>query len=536
MIRRPSNPRSPLPALALCCLALLAGCGSASHTSTAKPAPRRSNLLSILQDDGLLQSNPAATLATVHALGVEVVRTNVFWSQIAPDPNSAARPVFDAADPAAYPASGWAIYDEIVRDAAADGVQIYFTVMGRPPLWAAGPGAASRHNCSAGCAQWEPSAADFGEFVHALGVRYSGHYVPAGASSRLPRVDFWSIWNEPNYGPNLAPQVTDGTSIEVSPRLYRNLLDAAWSALLASGHGPSTDTILIGETAPRGVIAFGGMVPLRFIRALYCVDEAYKPLRGAAATLRGCPANAADSAKFASQNPALFEASGFADHPYPQSLAPNVPTPGEPDYADFASLGSLERALDSAAAAYKSSVRMPIYSTEYGYKTDPPYAGGDPMASAAAYLNETEYLSWLDPRIRSYDQYLLDDPAAGSGSDFDTGLRFADGTPKPTLAAYRMPLWLPITSGSTGKSLEVWGCARPAPNVQRQTGRPQRVQVQFESAPGAPFKTLRTVALTAAGGCYFDIDVNFPTSGVVRLAWDGSGIVRYSRVQAITLS
>jgi hypothetical protein len=278
------------------------------------------------------------------------------------------------------------------------------------------------------------------------------------------------------------------------------------------------------------------MVPLEFVRALYCVDSSFKPLTGAPARLRDCPATAAASAQFQAQNPGLFEASGFADHPYPQGLAPNVPTPDEPDYADFAALPNLIGTLDRAIAVYGSHVQLPIYSTEYGYKTDPPYAGGDPMASAAAYLNETEYLSWLDPRIRSYDQYLLDDPAAGSGSDFDTGLRFADGTPKPTLAAYRMPLWLPITSGSTGKSLEVWGCARPAPNVQRQTGRPQRVQVQFESAPGAPFKTLRTVALTAAGGCYFDIDVNFPTSGVVRLAWDGSGIVRYSRVQAITLS
>ncbi len=536
MIRRPSNPRSPLAAAALCSLALLAGCGSTSPTSTVKPPRLRSNLLSILQDDSLLQSDPAATLATVRALGVEVVRTNVFWSQIAPDTNSATRPAFDAADPAAYPAGGWAIYDEIVRDAAADGVQIYFTVMGRPPLWAAGPGASRRQNCSAGCSQWEPSAAEFGEFVHALGVRYSGHYVPAGASGPLPRVDFWSIWNEPNYGPNLAPQVTDGTSVEVSPRLYRNLLDAAWSALVATGHGPSTDTILVGETAPRGVISFGGMVPLRFIRALYCVNQSYEPLRGTAATLRGCPANAAASATFASQKPAQFEASGFADHPYPQSEAPNVPTPGEPDYADFASLPNLERTLDRAAAAYGANVHLPIYSTEYGYKTDPPYAGGDPMATAAAYLNETEYLSWLDPRIRSYDQYLLDDPAASRGSDFDTGLQVADGIPKPTLAAYRMPLWLPTTAESPGKSLEVWGCARPAPDVQRQTGRPQHVLIQFASAAGAAFRTLRTVTLTAAEGCYFDVDVSFPASGVVQLAWDGSGVLRHSRVQAITLS
>jgi hypothetical protein len=532
MIRRPSKPRSLLPALAVCCVALLAGCGS---TQISKPQRQRSNLLSILQDDGMLQSNPAATLADVRALGVEAVRTNVFWAQLAPAPNALVRPAFDAGDPAAYSNSGWAIYDEIVRDAAADGVQVYFTIMGRPPLWAAGPGRSRRRNCSGGCAQWEPSAPDFGAFVHALGARYSGHYIPAGATGPLPRVDFWSIWNEPNYGPNLAPQVTDRSSVEVSPRLYRNLLDAAWSALLATGHGPSSDTILIGETAPRGVLAFGGMVPLRFIRALYCVDQAYAPLRGSAATLRGCPASAAGSARFVSQNPALFEASGFADHPYPQSFAPNVPTPDEPDYADFASLPNLELALDRAAAAYGSNLRLPIYSTEFGYKTDPPYQGGEPMATASAFLNEAEYLSWRNPRIRSYDQYLLSDPSAG-GSEFDTGLQFSNGSPKPTLAAYRMPLWLPLTRESGGKALEVWGCARPAPAAQRRTGRPQTVEIQLASAGSAHFRTLRTVTLTPSRGCYFDVDVSFPSSGVMRLAWSGSGILRYSRGQRITLS
>ena len=34
-------------------------------------------------------------------------------------------------------------------------------------------------------------------------------------------------------------------------------------------------------------------------------------------------------------------------------------------------------------------------------------------ALAASYLNWAEYLTWRDPRIRSYDQYLLIDPPRG---------------------------------------------------------------------------------------------------------------------------
>ena len=47
---------------------------------------------------------------------------------------------------------------------------------------------------------------------------------------------------------SLSPQTVNG--VEVGPRLYRGLLDAAYGALRASGHGG--DTILIGELASTG--------------------------------------------------------------------------------------------------------------------------------------------------------------------------------------------------------------------------------------------------------------------------------------------
>lgn len=350
-----------------------------------------------------------------------------------------------------------------------------------------------------------------------MGVRYSGSYVPPGASAPLPRVDFWGVWNEPNYGADLAPQAIDNWSVEVSPATYRGLLDAAWEALQTTGHGG--DTILVGELAPRGVQASDGMTPLRFLRALYCVDSSFRPLRGQSAELRGCPTAAAGSSRFRAHNPALFKATGLAVHPYPQGLPPTYVTPGEPGYADLPTVPRLERTLDRIERAYGSSIKLPIYSTEFGYKTNPPFRlGGVSPSTAAAYINWAEYISWRDPRIRSYDQYLLTDPPCLSGSCFATGLEYENGKRKPSYAAFRMPIYLPVATFTPGQSLEVWGCVRPALYARRQTHRPQTVEIEFKRAGSRSWRTLSSVTITDPNG-YFDVARVFHSAGSVRLAW-----------------
>ncbi len=488
---------------------------------------------SILEAETQLHADPVGTLATLQRLGVDRVRVYVAWSSLAPAPGSGTRPErFNAADPGAYPSSSWAIYDTIVREASARGIGLDFTVGAPPPLWARGPGDPG-HPVHP---QWRPSAREFGWFMHALGTRYGGRYRPIGAGSALPHVGFWSIWNEPNFGPDLAPQSIAG--LDVSGLLYRNLLAASWAALQSTGHG--SDTILFGETAPAGQSVngpgqFGDMVPLRFLRALYCVDSAYRPLRGSAAVQGGCPTGAAGSPQFRDQNPALFNASGFADHPYSQGLAPNLPTPDEPDFAELAALPRLERALDSLQRLYGSSTRFPIYSTEFGYQTKPPDSepGTVSPSVAAQYLNWAEYLSWRDPRLKSYDQYLLADSPLGT---FATGLLASTGTPKPGFYAYRFPLYLPATATTSGHPLAVWGCVRPAGYARRATHMPQRVQIQFRSAPGGAFRSLQTVTLTDRHG-YFDVLQKFPASGTVRLAWSypPGGPEIFSRNVAVTI-
>jgi hypothetical protein len=488
----------------------------------------------IFEADAQLRTDPVGTLDLLRRLGVARVKLYVPWSAVAPDPSSTTRPAgFDASNPQSYPASNWTYYDTVVRDAAARGVGIDMTVGAPVPQWATGQGAPP----GALPGVWKPSPTEYASFVNALAVRYSGHYTPPGTSAPLPRVDFWAIWNEPNYGPQLAPQAIDHSTVEVSPALYRGLANAAWSSLQRTGHGH--DTILIGEIAPRGITTgdnpgnFSGMVPLRFVRALYCLDPSLHPLRGTAATERQCPASASASSAFARQNPALFRAGGFAVHPYPQgALAPNVVTPGEPDYADLAALPRLETVLDTAQRAYGSNERLDLYSTEFGYKTNPPFAAGVPLAQAPLYLNWSEYRSWLDPRIRSYNQYQLTDPPASGHSQFDTGLEFADGTPKPTLAAFRLPVYLPVTHASADTPLAVWGCVRPA----RYVSSPHPVRIELRPTGATAFKLVEAVSIPDRDG-YFLANVRFPSSGAVRLAWAyPGGSTVHSREVAISIS
>lgn len=486
-----------------------------------------------------MKSNPAGTLAVLRSLGVTRVRVFVEWSGIAPSPNSRRRPGgFNAANPAAYPAANWAVYDNMVRAAAGSGIGLDFTLTGPAPLWATGSGMPR----GGPYGQWKPSASQFKSFVHAVGTRYSGRYRPAGATTPLPRVNFWAIWNEPNFGVDLAPQTTDHNKIETGAVLYRGLLNAAWSGLQSTGHG--RDTILIGETAPRGVNApgnFSGVKPLRFLRALYCVDSRYRQLTGSAARQRGCPTTKAGRRRFRAANPALFKASAFADHPYTRQgaeVAPNVPTSlnphshkSDPDFADLPEIPRLERTLDRLQRVYGSRKRFNVWNTEYGYRIKPPDANANiGPATAALFMNWAEYLSWRQRRVASFSQYLLRDSPTGF---FASGLELANGTPTLLLSAYRMPLFLPVSSTKRGRKVQVWGAVRPAHFAALTSHRTQRVSIQFQAGSRGAFKTVSTATIRNVRG-YFDVKVKFPRSGSVRLAWtDPTGHTDFSRTTRI---
>ena len=97
---------------------------------------------------------------------------------------------------------------------------------------------------------------------------------------------------------------------------------------------------------------------------------------------------------------------------------------------------------------------------------------------------------------------LFDDPVL---SVFQTGLRFKSGKAKPSLGAYRLPIWVT----RSGSGVRVWGQVRPA------GGAPQTVAIQNGNKK---FKTVKTVRTSSNG--YFLVRVGHQAGPKWRLAWN----------------
>ena len=201
-------------------------------------------------------------------------------------------------------------------------------------------------------------------------------------------------------------------------------------------------------------------------------------LRGAAAARSAARPQPPARGEFRAAHPALFRASGFADHPYPVNLPPTEASSNDPDFTEFSELPRLASTLDPLIRIYGSPTRFPIYNNEYGYITDPPNNSSSHFvspATAATYINWAEYLSWRNSRIASTMQYLLYDPNPTKNvpefGGFASGLIFYGGARKPGYNAYRLPLFLPVTSTRTGRSLEVWGAFGRPHFASLDTGR-----------------------------------------------------------------
>jgi hypothetical protein len=410
----------------------------------AEPAAASTTEWSLFEDhDHLVRTTPSQrerTLQELRALGADTLRITVKWNEVAPRPSDRKRPAFDAADPAAYP--GFGPYDDLLRKAAALGFRSVVTLTPDAPRWATQGGRGGNYR---------PSAKEFGQFAAAVGRRYSGTY--AG----LPKVSWWSLWNEPNHPKFLSPQAP-ARSLPAA-RVYRAFVNAGIRALRSNGQQGAS--ILVGEFAPVGPRGAG---PLRFLRAWLCLDNRYHRLRGRAARRQGC------------RNFEKVQANGFAIHAYTRPI-PNYRPRG--DAVTLRVIRRLARALDKAARAGRLPRKLPIYNTEFGIQTNPPdpYQGGS-LARQAQILNESEEFSYRYPRLKSYSQYLLYDAPPVPGprfqrySSFQSGLRFVKGKLKPAYNAYKFPIVVHRRKGGA----RVWGRVRPGSGVrsvqlQRKVGR-----------------------------------------------------------------
>jgi len=458
----------------------------AALATGAAPAGANSGQRTIVQDDAQLLKSGAEvrtrTLDEIKALGVEIVKVTVNWREIAPGGSS--RPTsFDGADPAAYPVEKWAPYDAVVAGAQARGLEVFMQTGARAPDWASGrPGRCGPKPCPAGSTR--PSPVEFGQFMTAVGRRYSGSYSDPRVGGQLPRVGTWSVWNEPNLGRWLAPKSLGGRRSKtlISPALYRGLFLAAHRALSSTGH--MSDAILLGELLPFKR-AGDATAPLEFLRELACVDKRFRPYRGRAARVRGC-------ARFRA-----LPGTGLAYHPYTHAGGPRA-YDAKPDEAEINHLGQLTATLDRLGKGRRLRVRrMPVWITEFGFQTNPPDPFQAPISRVPGYMGESEWLAFRNRRVVAYSQYpLVDDRSTNTGfGQFDAwqaGLRFADGKPKRLVyEAFRYPFFVRLVSAS---KVEVFGGVRAASGGEG---------VVVESGSGRNFTAVRGGSATLGRGGYF---------------------------------
>lgn len=402
-------------------------------------------------------------LDEIKGLGADSVRLLVYWKDVAPSPEATEHPGADLRDPAAY---AWGVYDEVVAAAKARGLPVLMTLTTPGPKWAMRD---KRDFLT------YPSAADFGRFAEAAGRRYG------------PDVATWAIGNEPNHPDFLRPQYRNGEA--VSPRLYRQLYRAAHAGLERSGN--ADDTILMGETLPRGNRG-RSVTPLAFLRGTLCLDRRYRKRKGCG----------------------RLDADGFAHHPYTTRAGPFFVSPNRDDVT-IGTLSRLTTALDRAARAGAIARRMPVWLTEFGVQSSPDRFTGVSLTRQTEFRAVSERLAYAQPRVRAFSQYLLtDDPPVPNVSanqryqGFESGLRFSTGRDKPSLAGFR----LPVAALRRGSGVSLWGMARPAAGATS-------VDILVQNAGSRTFRRLRTVRTDSRGG--FTTRTAYRQGRRYRLRWEG---------------
>ena len=541
----------------------------------AAPAAAGPTQESIFMDDPkVVYSAPdrlEGTLAEMKRLGADRIRVSVFWHLLAPDPKGSTQP-FPAgagADPSSYSAEKWDRYDLIVTTAQRLGLKLLFNLTSPAPHWATPtPPRADLEDT------FRPSVSEFKDFVKAVGTRYSGTFADEAARANaaavlgecdptpnipvppavcastetdpsptnpnppntgpiLPRVDSWSIWNEPNMPGWLTPQSHEAnSSLPASPHIYRDLADAMYSGLQETGHG--SDTILLAETAPRGASQRSvtqSLAPLLFVRELFCLDRGFRPYSGRAAEARGCP-RGGDG--FAAAHPVLFNATGFAHHPYAFE-APPAASDVTKDHVVMGDLGRLTRTLDRAVRRHGSRKRYKIWLTEYGYQTDPP----DPFIgwswkTHARYLAEAEWLAYRRSRVRSTAQFLLYDDAPRIDyppndprhwGTFQSGLRTAEGKKKVAYSGYQRTIHTPRRA-RRGRRITIFGDYRPAT-------APTEATIQFRRGGRSRWTTVARRRTNATG--LLAAKVRATASGEFRIGFAAGGRRAYTRAVAVSV-
>ncbi len=460
----------------------LLGCTLAAVLVASSGATGPAGVETTLQDDAvLLHSSDAGVrraARVIRELGADRVRITAGWSVLAPAAHSRTKPgaPFNPEDTRTYPQAGLLALDRAIRAVDEEGLKVQIDLAFWAPRWAV-----RKRSPEPARQRWFPNAADFGQFAKAVAKRYSGHFTdPRHRIAKLPAVELYTTWNEPNYKQFLQPQwvrTRRGGHRPFSPHIYRAMHETAYSAIRSVR---SENRVLIGGLAPTGSKVSGhgnGVPPLEFLRTLACVNRSLKPLG-----VRECRGYGA------------LHADGFAMHPYSLRVTPGQ-SARHPDNVYLADLGRLDALIASLHQLGRIESRWPVYVTEYGYETRPP----DPSAQhtpeqQARFLGWSTFLAHSNPNVRMFAQFLLRDidPAGRhEHNDFQTGLLYADGRPKPAAQAFKIPLFGTYATDRNGSpGVLLYGGVRPGSKEQ---------VVRVERRP--PGAGVWEVVETVGGGC-----------------------------------
>jgi hypothetical protein len=455
-----------------------------------------SRQLSLMQDDAEMfgdrpGEDPAAAMREMRDLGVDVLRTNVLFYRIYDDFTDRRRPAgFDASNPNSPHYTRWGPTDRIVDLARQNGIKLLFTISGPGPFWASQtPGKCRGRNLC----PWRPNPKVFGQFVEAVAKRYRG------------RVDWYSIYNEPNIGRSgighpgwLMPQATGSRAgrVETAGVMYRELWKAGYRAI--AKHDP----------ARRGRVLFGEVAaisePLPKLYAALCLDRTGQPFSGALRKAHKCG------------RVSKLKIGGWAIHPYNQGGfgPPNRRTASKTALPQQY-IPRLHRLMRQAAARGRVPGGKGIYVTEFGYQTNPP----DRISTItpkkhARYINESDRLFFGDPRVKTVSQYQLVD--VDDVTQYNSGLRFAGGSKrkKASYDAYRLPI---VVTRRSSSLVEVYGQVRPARQA-RLANAFSAPELQF-APPGRGFATIRRPGLNSVGIFRIDIRRGGAAAGRWRIKW-----------------
>jgi hypothetical protein len=443
-------------------------------------------------------------VSQMHDLGADRVRITAGWSVLAPGPYQTEKPAdFDPKDTRTYPQEHLRALDRAVRIVASKGMDIQLDLAFWAPRWAVRRGSPNpdRHRRA-------PDPKEFGDFAGAIARRYSGSFTDPrnGVVLQLPAVRLYTTWNEPNYPFFLQPQWrrTKTGFRAYSPHLYRPMHEEAYAQIKAAS---PANRVLIGGLAASGSRkrGRGAVAPMEFLRTLACVDRKLAPLH-----VKEC------------RKIGPLHADGFAMHPYSIGVAPGVGAKN-PDDIYLADLDRLALLISQLYHQGRTDGDWPIYVTEYGYETRPP----DPHAlftpaDQARYLGWATYLARAQPQVRMFAQFLLRDirfPRDEPGRDYQTGLLFADGSPKPGATAFKLPLFASAADAPDGtRGLVLFGGVRP--------GNGHQVVLIERRSPGTedwlPVTTIGDTCDPSSGAFITDADGFFRRTAV----WEGPGDYR----------